>query len=236
MGVGSAGVVEAGDIGHQALLELLDGPVVAPVQFLFFQILEKALHDSVVIGVALGGKGLDHPQLVDHLAEVPGSKLTSSIRMEHDTFGNAPQPYSIPQVSIARNRSILLPTRQTMTFLVKSLGKKVLADASILFAYRRFWRLNGAHFGQPHLFHQPVHPTSADDNAILPRKTEGHLLRTQPFVGPGVKCQYPLPNLHILLLLAGGLMPQVLVVGAAPGRGWRRNADRTGRRWRSVSV
>lgn len=31
MGVGSAGVVEAGDIGHQALLELLDGPVVAPV-------------------------------------------------------------------------------------------------------------------------------------------------------------------------------------------------------------
>ena len=27
MGVGSAGVVEAGDIGHQALLELLDGPV-----------------------------------------------------------------------------------------------------------------------------------------------------------------------------------------------------------------
>ncbi len=97
MGVGSAGVVEAGDIGHQALLELLDDPVAAPVQFLFFQILEKALHDSVVIGVALGGKGLDHPQLVDHLAEVPGSKLTSSIRMEHDTFGNAPQPYSIPQ-------------------------------------------------------------------------------------------------------------------------------------------
>lgn len=100
-------------------------------------------------------------------------------------------------------------------FLVKSLGKKVLADASILFAYRRFWGLKGAHFWQLHLFHQPVHPTFADDNAMLPRKTEGHLLRPQPFVGPGVNLQYPLPNLHILLLPAGGLTPQVLVVGAA---------------------
>lgn len=97
MGVWSASIVEAGDIGHQALLELLDGPVVAPVQFLLFQILEKTLHHSVVIGVALGGKGLDHPQFVDHFTEVPGSELTSPIRMEHDAFGNAPQPYSIPQ-------------------------------------------------------------------------------------------------------------------------------------------
>ncbi len=41
MGVGSAGVVEAGDIGDQALLELCDEPVVAPVQSLLFQIFEK---------------------------------------------------------------------------------------------------------------------------------------------------------------------------------------------------
>lgn len=89
MGVGSAGVIETGNVGRQALLELLDGLVIAPVQLLLFQILEKALHDRIVIGVALGGKGLDHPQFIDHLAEVPGSELTSPIRMEHDTFGNA---------------------------------------------------------------------------------------------------------------------------------------------------
>ena len=120
--------------------------------------------------------------------------------------------------------------------LPELLGQQIDAICGVLRAGLRLWRFHGTHFGEIHLFHQPVHPTSADDNAMLPRKTEGHLLRTQPFVGPGVKCQYPLPNLHILLLLAGGLMPQVLVVGAAPGRGWRRNADRTGCRWRSVSV
>ncbi len=37
MGVGPAGIVETGDIGHQALLELLDSPVVAAIQFLLFQ-------------------------------------------------------------------------------------------------------------------------------------------------------------------------------------------------------
>ena len=69
--------------------------------------------------------------------------------------------------------------------------------------------------GQSHLFHQPVHPTFADGNAILPRKTEGQLPDAQPLVGSGVKLQNPLPKLHILPLPAGGLMPQVLVVGAA---------------------
>ena len=95
--VRSAGVVEARDIGDQALLELVKGLEATAIQFLLFQILEKALHDSVVIGVALGGKGLDHTQLVDDLAEVPGSKLRALIRMEHDAFGNATQPDSIPQ-------------------------------------------------------------------------------------------------------------------------------------------
>lgn len=89
MRMGPSGVVEAGNIGYQALLELLYRLVIASVQFFLFQIFEKALHDRIVIGVALGGKGLDHPQFIDHLAEVPGSELTSPIRMEHDTFGNA---------------------------------------------------------------------------------------------------------------------------------------------------
>ena len=101
------------------------------------------------------------------------------------------------------------------SFLVKSLRKKILTATSILFTCRCLGRLNGAHFGQFHLFHQPVHPTFADGNAMLPRKTEGHLFDAQPFVGFSVKFQNPLPNLLSLLLPAGGLTPQVLVVGAA---------------------
>lgn len=67
VGVRPAGVVEAGDIGEKTLLELIKGLEAAPVQLLFFQILEKALHDSVVIGVAFGRKGLDHSQIInDH--------------------------------------------------------------------------------------------------------------------------------------------------------------------------
>lgn len=247
MGVGSEGVVESRDIGQQTLLELLDSQKAAPVQFLFFQILEKALHNSVVIGVALGGKGLDHLQFVDDLAEVPGSKLRALICMKHDAFGNASQPYSIPQgvnrqeavdftsnpagddlsgIEIQDGTDVMEPSAhfyigkvadpyQIGGFLVKSLGKKILTDTGILSAYRRFWWFNGAHFGQPHLFHQPVHPTFADGNAILPRKTKGYLLDSQPFVGAGINLQYPLPNLHVLLLPLGGLTPQVFVIGAA---------------------
>ena len=50
---------------------------------------------------------------------------------------------------------------------------------------------------------------------MLPCKTEGHLLDTQPFVGLGADLQNPLSNLHILLLPVRGPMPQMLVVGAA---------------------
>lgn len=67
MGVGSECVVEAGDIGQQTRLELVNSLEAAAVQFFLFQILEKALHNSVVIGMAFGGKGLDHAQLVEHL-------------------------------------------------------------------------------------------------------------------------------------------------------------------------
>lgn len=104
---------------------------------------------------------------------------------------------------------------QIWSFLVKSLSKKILADAGVLLARCCFGWLNGTHFGQLHLFHQPVHPTFADGNAMLPRKTELYLLYAQPFVGLGVDLQDPLPDFHVFLLPACGLMPQVLVVGTA---------------------
>ena len=229
------------------MIELVNGLEAAAIQFLFFQILEKALHDSVVIGVALGREGLDYSQFIDNLAEVPGSKLRTLIGMEHDAFGNTPQPYSIPQgvncqeaVNFASNPAgnnlsgieiqdgadvmelssnfyvgKVTDPNQIGSFLVKSLRKKILTDAGILFVCCCCRWLNSAHFGQPHLFHQPVHPTFADGNAMLPRKTESHLFDAQPFVGFSINFQNPLPNLHILLMPVGGLMPQMLVVGAA---------------------
>ena len=50
---------------------------------------------------------------------------------------------------------------------------------------------------------------------MLPRKTEGHLFYTQPFVGLGIYLQNPLSNLCVFLLPAGGLTPLVLVAGTA---------------------
>lgn len=218
VGMGSDGVVEAGNIGQQTLLKLFNGLITASVQFLFFQILEKALHDGVIIGMALGGKRLDHPQSIDFLPEVSGSKLASLIRMEHNAFGDASQSYGIMQ-SINRQKPVNFASNPTgndlsgieiqnsadiversanlyigkianpyqiRRFLVKSLRKKVLTDVAFFFACYCLGWLNRTHFGQSHLFHQPVHPTFADGNAILPRKTEGHLLCAQPFVGSGV--------------------------------------------------
>ena len=232
VGMRSAGVIEAGNIGYQTLLELLNGLEAAAIQFLFFQILEKALHDSVVVGMTLSGKGLDHSQFIDGFAKVAGSKLGTLIGVEHDTLGNTPQLDCIPQgvngqetinfaadsagndlsgIKVQNGTDVIEPSanfyiskvtdpHQIRRFLVKSLREKILAGAGILFACRRFWRLNGAHFGQSHLFHQPVHPTFADGNAMLPRKTKGHLLDTQAFVGLGVSLQDTLPDLHVLLL------------------------------------
>lgn len=234
VGVRPAGVVEAGDIGEKTLLELVKGLEVASVQLLFFQILEKALHDSVVIGVAFGRKGLDHSQIINEHSKVPGGKLRALVGMKHDAFGNTPQPDSVPQgvngqeavdftsnpagddlsgIEVQDGADVMelsghfyigkvTNPYQIGSFLVKSLGEKVLTEAGILFAGRCSGRLHSAHFGQPHLFHQPVHPTFADSNAMLPRKTEGHLPDVQPFVGTGVKRQNPLPNLHIFLLPA----------------------------------
>lgn len=97
---------------------------------------------------------------------------------------------------------------QIWRLLVKSLGEEILADTVIFLVYRRLWRLHGAHFGQFHLFHQPVHPTFADVYAMLLRKTEGHLSDAQPLIGSGI-------GLQVLLLPVRGLPPQVLVIGAA---------------------
>ena len=247
VGVGPYGVVEAGDIGEQTLFELVKGLEASLVQLLFFQILEKALHNSVVVRMAFGGKGLDHPQFINDHSEVPGSKLSALVGMQHDALGNTPEPDSIPQgvngqeavdftsnpagddlsgIEVQDGADVMelsghfyigkvTDPYQIGGLLVKSLRKQIPADTGLLFACRCFRRLHGAHFGQLHLFHQPVHPTFADGNAILPRKTEGHLPDAQPFVGTGIKRQDPLANLQILLLPAGGLMPQVLVVGAA---------------------
>lgn len=158
--------------------------------------------------MAFSGKGLDHLQLVNHIAEVFGGKLSALIGMKHDAIGNAPQPDRVPQgvncqkaVNPAANPAsddfsgkevqdgadVMEPSAdihigkvtdpyQIGGFLVKAFGKKIFTDASFIFANCRFGRFHSAHFGQPHLFHQPVHATFANGDAMLPRETKGHLL------------------------------------------------------------
>jgi hypothetical protein len=47
-------IVEAGDVGNETLLELLDSLVAAAIQLFLLEILKKALHNSIIIGMALG--------------------------------------------------------------------------------------------------------------------------------------------------------------------------------------
>ena len=97
MGMGSDRIIIAGDVGDKTLLELFDRLKRTAIQFFLFQVLEKALHHCVVIGMPLRGKRLHHPQFVDRLAEVRRGKPTTAIRVEQDALGYAPQPDGIPQ-------------------------------------------------------------------------------------------------------------------------------------------
>ena len=96
MGVGPERIIKTGDVGDETLLELFDRLKRSAVQLFLFQVLEKALHHGVVIGMPLRGKRLDHPQFVDHLSEVRRGKLAAAIRVEQDALGYAPQPDGIP--------------------------------------------------------------------------------------------------------------------------------------------
>ena len=119
--------------------------------------------------------------------------------MNHDAFGNTPQPDSVPQgvngqeavdftsnpagddlsgIEVQDGADVMelsghfyigkvTNPYQIGSFLVKSLGEKVLAEAGILFAGRCSGRLHSAHFGQPHLFHQPVHLSGTDIYAMV---------------------------------------------------------------------
>jgi hypothetical protein len=95
MGMGADRIVEAGDIGNETLFELLDGLIAAIVQLFLLEILEKALHNSVIVGVTLGGKGLDHPQLVNDLAKICRSELGALVSVEHHAVTDTPEPHRI---------------------------------------------------------------------------------------------------------------------------------------------
>ncbi len=70
MGMGSDRIIEARNISQEALLELVNRFVATAVQLLLLQVLEKALHYCVVIGMTFGREGLDHAQFVNDLAEI----------------------------------------------------------------------------------------------------------------------------------------------------------------------
>lgn len=67
------------------------------IKLLFLQIFEKALHNGVVIGMTLCREGLNHVEAVKLLSEVGGGELSSSVCVEHDTLGDAPEPDCVPK-------------------------------------------------------------------------------------------------------------------------------------------
>lgn len=99
--------------------------------------------------------------------------------------------------------------------LPELLGQQIDAGSGILRTGLRLWRFHGAHFGEIHLFHQPVHPTFADEYAIFPRKTEFHFARPQALICSGVDLQDPTFQQLVFLLPGGGLTAEIFVIGAA---------------------
>ena len=73
--------------------------------------------------------------------------------------------------------------------LPELLGQQIDAICGVLRAGLRLWRFHGTHFGEIHLFHQPVHSTFTDGYAIFPRKTEFHFAGAQTLVRLGVDLQ-----------------------------------------------
>ena len=95
------------------------------------------------------------------------------------------------------------------------LGQQIDAICGVLRAGLRLWRFHGTHFGEIHLFHQPVHSTFTDGYAIFPRKTEFHFAGAQTLVRLGVDLQYPAFQQLVFLLPGRGLTAEMFVIGTA---------------------
>lgn len=90
-------IVEAGDVRKQTLLQLIDGLKMPAIQLLLLQILEKTLHNGVIVWMPLCREGLNHVEAIDFLAKIGRGELRTSVYVEHDTLGNAPELHCIPQ-------------------------------------------------------------------------------------------------------------------------------------------
>lgn len=99
--------------------------------------------------------------------------------------------------------------------LPELLGQQIDAICGVLRAGLRLWRFHGTHFGEIHLFHQPVHSTFTDGYAIFPRKTEFHFAGAQTLVRLGVDLQYPAFQQLVFLLPGRGLTAEMFVIGTA---------------------
>ena len=71
-----------------------------------------------------------------------------------------------------------------------------------------------AHSGQIHGFHQPVHSSRADIDAIITLQTQCDFLAAESFVRLGVQIHNARADLLILFFPRGRLMPQEFVIRA----------------------
>ena len=94
-------------------------------------------------------------EAIHFLPKIGRGELRTSVCVEHDALGGAPELDCIPQC-IAR----------------KLLGKQIGTGSGFLFCISGSRRFYGAHLGAVHLFHQSVHPTFTDGYAIITCETD----------------------------------------------------------------
>lgn len=68
-------IVEACNVRDHTKFELIKGMETMMIQFLLFQVLEKALHNSIIIRMIFSRVGLNHIWSVNFLAEISAGKL-----------------------------------------------------------------------------------------------------------------------------------------------------------------
>lgn len=69
-------VAEAINVGKQTLFYLIQRLKMPPIQFLLFEICEKTFHNSIIIGMTLFGKRLDHVKRIQFFSQIDRGKLS----------------------------------------------------------------------------------------------------------------------------------------------------------------
>ena len=86
-------------------------------------------------------------------------------------------------------------------------------------------RLYGTHFREVHGFHESVHSTDTDVNAIATLKTDLNFMFTQSFIRSSIDFQNMRTNLSVFYFSARGMMVQKFVICTCTMVNFQNTAD-----------